>query len=221
MSVIVGSARCLRRARRAEAGAPAHPVLDERAGSLGRPVLCEVGARRRRRDGQVSPARRHGDLRQPRADGPAILDGRAADRRPGQLRLHRQRSAGPDALHRVPPDQGRRLRSADGRHELSTPSISATTTSGKEREPMGAGRRGSPTCWSTARAASPGWRQGWPPASRRTTWARWSTPGLAARIDRRSRLITASKRWKPRSCRGRTFRPTARSSAAAARARRC
>ena len=34
-------------------------------------------------------------------------------------------------------------------------------------------RRASPTCWSTARAASP-WA--WPPTWRRTIWARSSTP---------------------------------------------
>ncbi len=40
--------------------------------------------------------------------------GADADRRPGQLRLGRRRSAGADALHRVPADQGRR--GDDGGH---------------------------------------------------------------------------------------------------------
>ena len=60
----------------------------------------QVGPHRRRRDGQVSPARRPGDLRRPGAHGAGLLDAPAADRRAGQFRLGRRRSAGGDALHR-------------------------------------------------------------------------------------------------------------------------
>ena len=42
-----------------------------------------------------------------------FLDAPAADRRPGQFRLDRQRSAGGDALHRSAPGQGRRCALAD------------------------------------------------------------------------------------------------------------
>jgi DNA gyrase subunit A len=48
------------------------------------------------------------------------------------------------------------------------PSISPTTTTGRGRNPRFC-PRASPTCWSTARAAS---RSAWRPTFRRTTWAR-------------------------------------------------
>ena len=66
--------------------------------------------RRRRRDGQVPPARRHGDLRRPGPDGAAVHDAPAAGRRPRQLRLARRRP-GCLALHRGPAGLGR---DADG-----------------------------------------------------------------------------------------------------------
>ena len=108
--------------------------LDERAGPHARPRLREVRPRGRRRDGQVPPARRPGDLRHPGAHGPAVLDGPAADRRPGQLRLGRQRSAGRHALHRVPPDQGGRWRILA---DLDTDTVDFKDNyDGKEREPV-------------------------------------------------------------------------------------
>ena len=58
--------------------------------------------RRRRRDGQLPPARRRVDLRHARAHGAAVLAALPARRRPGQLRLARRRPRGGDALHRVP-----------------------------------------------------------------------------------------------------------------------
>ena len=57
-------------------------------------------ARRRRRDRQVPSARRPVDLRRAGAHGAGLLHARAADRRAGQFRLDRRRSAGGDALHR-------------------------------------------------------------------------------------------------------------------------
>ncbi len=71
-----------------------------------RPVQ-EVGLDRRRRDGALPPARRPGDLRHARPDGAAVLAALPARRRPGQLRLARRRSAGRDALHRVPAHEAR------------------------------------------------------------------------------------------------------------------
>jgi hypothetical protein len=49
-----------------------------------------------------------------------------------------------------------------------TRSISRTITTARSRNPRSC-PRASPTCWSTARAAS---RSAWPRTSRRTTWAR-------------------------------------------------
>ena len=93
------AARC---ARRPQAGASAHSPLDERAGPYARQEIRQIGARRRRRDGQISPARRPGDLRRAGAHGAGLLHAPDADRRAGQFRLGRRRSAGGDALHRVP-----------------------------------------------------------------------------------------------------------------------
>ena len=58
---------------------------------------------RRRRDGQVPPARRLGDLRHARAHGAGLLHALRARRRPGQLRLDRRRPRGRHALHRGAP----------------------------------------------------------------------------------------------------------------------
>ena len=97
---VAGVARC---ARRPQAGAPAHSPLDERAGPYARQEIRQIGARGRRRDGQISPARRPGDLRRAGAHGAGLLHAPDADRRAGQFRLGRRRSAGGDALHRMPP----------------------------------------------------------------------------------------------------------------------
>ena len=84
-------ARAARRARRAQAGAPPHPLFDARAGPHARQEIRQIGARGRRRDGQVPPARRHRDLRRAGAHGAGFLHAPDADRRPGQLRLGRRR----------------------------------------------------------------------------------------------------------------------------------
>ena len=65
-----------------------------------RPALQQVVAHRRRHDGQVPSARRSRDLRRARPHGAGLLDARAADRRAGQFRLGRRRSARGLALHR-------------------------------------------------------------------------------------------------------------------------
>ena len=66
------------RARRPQARAAAHPVHDvpRPAADLRRPAE-EVRPHRRRRDGQVPPARRRGHLRGPGPHGPAVGDARA------------------------------------------------------------------------------------------------------------------------------------------------
>ena len=59
--------RAARRARRAQAGAPPGALRDVRRRLPARPRLLQVRPRRRRRHGQVPPARRHRDLRHPGA----------------------------------------------------------------------------------------------------------------------------------------------------------
>ena len=93
MSVIVAPGAA-RRARRPEAGPPPHPLRLPGRRLRRRPALSQVGQDRRRRDGQLPPARRQRDLRRARADDPGLVDARAADRRPGQFRLDGPRSAG-------------------------------------------------------------------------------------------------------------------------------
>ena len=113
MSVIVSRALA-RRARRPQAGAAAHPLRHARRRLRFRPAAPQVGADRRRRDGQVPSARRFGDLRRAGPHGAGLQHAPAADRRAGQFRLDGRRSAGGDALHRIQARQGRRR--AAGRH---------------------------------------------------------------------------------------------------------
>ena len=61
-------------------------------------AVREVRPHRRRRDGQVPPARRQRDLRRAGAPGAGLLDAQHARRRPGQLRLDRRGSGSCDAL---------------------------------------------------------------------------------------------------------------------------
>ena len=96
-------ARAARRARRPEAGAPARPLRDARGRPAAEPAVQEVGLDGRRRDGELPPARRLGDLRHARADGAAVLAALPARRRAGQLRLDRRRPGRGDALHRGAP----------------------------------------------------------------------------------------------------------------------
>ncbi len=63
----------------------------------------QVRERRGRRDGQLPPPRRLGDLRHARPHGPELRHALPADRPAGQLRLDRQRLAGGHALHGGPP----------------------------------------------------------------------------------------------------------------------
>ena len=102
MSVIV-SPRAARCARRPEARAPAHPLRHAASGARLEQEAHEVVQGRGRHDGRLPPPRQPGDLRRARAHGAGLLHARAADRRPGQLRLRRRRSAGRRALHRGAP----------------------------------------------------------------------------------------------------------------------
>ena len=75
------------RARRAQAGAPAHPLRHAApAAGTGRRVQ-EVRQDRRRRHGHVPPPRRPGDLRRPGAARPGFFLALSAGRRAGQLRF--------------------------------------------------------------------------------------------------------------------------------------
>ena len=127
-------ARAAGRARRAQARAPAHPLFDARAGPHARQEIRQVGARGRRRDGQIPPARRQRDLRRAGAHGAGFLHAPDADRRAGQLRLGRRRCAGGDALHRMPARPSRRCRCSPT--STRTPSISRPNYDGNEREPV-------------------------------------------------------------------------------------
>ena len=89
------------RPRRAEAVAAPDPLGDARRQPPARPPVREVRARRRRRDGELPPARRHRDLRRARPHGPVVLAHRPADRQARQLRLAR-RPAGRLPVHGVP-----------------------------------------------------------------------------------------------------------------------
>ncbi len=82
--------------------------------------------------GQAAPARRHGDLRRPRAPRPGLHDARAARRRARQLRLARRRP-GRRAVHRGPP-ASRRPRD-DRLRSTRTSSTSCPTTTTSSRSP--------------------------------------------------------------------------------------
>ena len=103
---------------------------------------------RRRRDGQLPPARRLGDLRHARAHGAGLLDALPARRRPGQLRLDRRRPRGGHALHRGAADAHRDGDAARPRqgHGRLRPQLRRRPTRSRR-----CCRRASRTCWSTAR----------------------------------------------------------------------
>ena len=82
------------RARRAEAGAPPHPLRHARPAARPERRLPQVRQDRRRGDGQLPPARRPGDLRRAGAARAGLQRPLPAGRRPGQLRQHRRRQPG-------------------------------------------------------------------------------------------------------------------------------
>ena len=108
----------------------------------------QVRARRRRRDGQVPPARRLRDLRHARPARAAVLDALPAHRRPGQLRQHRRLSRRARCATRSA--GSRASRPSCCATSTPTPSTSSrTTTSRAASRPCF--RRASRTCSSTAR----------------------------------------------------------------------
>ena len=141
-------ARAARRARRPEARASAHPLRHAAAGARLEQEAHEVVQGRGRHDGRLPPARQPRHLRRARAHGAGVLHARAADRRPGQLRLGRRRSARGRALHRsaavedraVP---ARRSRQGHGRlqAELRRPAAGAVGAAGEVPQPAGQRRR--------------------------------------------------------------------------------
>ena len=94
------------RARRAEAGASAHPLRDARAPARSERRVPQMRQDRRRGDGQLSPARRQLDLRRAGPAGAGLQRPLPAGRRAGQLRQHRRRQPGGAALHRGAADRG-------------------------------------------------------------------------------------------------------------------
>ena len=138
----------------------------------------QVREGRRRRDGELPPARRHGHLRHARPHGAAVLAALSARRRLRQLRLARRRRGRRHAVHGVPPGAHRR-RDAGGDRSGHGRRSGPTTTA--RRPSRSCCRRGCRTCSSTAPPASP---SAWPPASRRTTSARSARRSLQAARQR-------------------------------------
>ena len=161
--------RAAGRARRPQAGAPPGAVRDVRRRLPAGPAVLQVQPRRRRRHGQVPPARRHRDLRRPGAPRPGLVAALPAGRRARATSAPRattrpRRRGTPSARWRRSPWRwcGTSTR---------TPSTSATTTTAARRSPSSC-PPGSRTCWSTAAPASP---SAWRRTSRRTTCARSPT----------------------------------------------
>ncbi len=144
--------------RRPETGTAAHHLRHERAGPECRGQAEEVRAYRRRRDRQVPPAWRQRLLRGAGADGAAVLLPLPADRRPGQLRLHRRPEVvRGDALHRIQADPDRRgaarrtrpghgglvaeLRRHHGRADLDAGAAAAPAAQRHHRHRRGHGHR--------------------------------------------------------------------------------
>ena len=127
----------------------------------------QVRQHRRRRHGQLPPARRRGRLRCPGAPGPGLGDARAAGGRPGQLRLGGRRPARRLPLHRGQAD--RRRRSPAWRSCASAPWHMRPNYDEHAARSRSSCRPSFPTCSSTAPPASP---SAWPRTFRRTTSAR-------------------------------------------------
>ena len=159
-------------------------------------------ARRRRRARQVPPARRHRGLRRARAHGAGLLAALPADRRAGQLRLGRRRSAGGHALHRSA--AWRASPASCSPTSTRRRSTSCPTTTTREQEPLVLPSQVPATCSSTARPASP---SAWRRTSRRTTCARSSTPPSRSSTTRDDH----ARRSDAAHARARTSRPAASS----------
>ena len=162
-------ARVARCARRAQAGASAHPLRDARPRPGPRQAVQEVGAHRRRGAGQVPPAWRRSRVRGDGAHGPGFQPALPAGGRPGQLRLDRRRQRRGDALYRGAAGQDRR-RDAGGHREGY-----GRVDRQLRRHAQGADRpaRRAPQPARERRQRHRG--RAWRPTSRPTTWARCAT----------------------------------------------
>ncbi len=168
---------------RPEAGAAADRLRDVRAGALGQRQAQEVGAHGGRRDRQVPSARRLACYEAMVLMAQPFSHALSAGRRPGELGLAgRSEVVRGHALHRGAADAVRADRCSPSWSRARSTGGRTSTARSKSRSCC---RRGCRTCCSTAPPASP---SAWPPTSRRTTCARWS-----------SACIRAARR--PRSCR--------------------
>ena len=151
----------------------------------------QVRQDRRRHLRRLPPARRGDRLPDARPPGAGLGPALPADRRAGQLRLHRRRPARRHALHRGPHD--RASRRSCWPTWTSTPSTSSpTTTTGCRSRPSC--RASSPTCSSTARPASP---SAWRATCCRTTCARSATRSSTC-IDKPDVHARRAARDRPR-----------------------
>ncbi len=107
-----------RRARRAQARAPAHPLRHAHPQARSGLGVQEMRQDRRRRDGLVPSPRRPGDLRGAGAPGAGFFLALSADRGAGQLRQHRRRQRRRLPLHRSAHDR-RRAPAVGGRRRGS------------------------------------------------------------------------------------------------------
>ena len=106
LSTIMGRALA-GRARRAEAGASAHPLRHAYPEARSGRGVQEMREDRRRRDGLVPSARRPGDLRGAGAARAGFLLALSAGRRAGQFRQYRRRQRRRLSLHRSADDRFR------------------------------------------------------------------------------------------------------------------
>ena len=131
---------------------------------------AKCAAHRRRRAGQVPPPRRHGRLRRAGAHGPGLLlryplvDGQ------GNFGNQDGYSRRRHALHRVPAVAARHRDAA--RHRRGHRRLHAHLRRPPPRADRAAGAVPEPARQRLHRASPSAWR----PTSRRTTWARRSTP---------------------------------------------
>ena len=94
-------------ARRAQAGASAHPLFDARERARAGQAYAN-GRASSATSSEISSAWRPVDLRRAGAHGAGFLDAHAADRRPGQFRFGRRRSARSHRYTEVRLEQRRR-----------------------------------------------------------------------------------------------------------------
>ena len=162
--------RAARRARRAEAGAPAHPLRHEHPAAGPRLAVQEERQDRRRRDGLVPSAWRPGDLRRAGAPRAGFLVALSARGRAGELRQHRRRFGRRLPLHRSAHD--RRRAPAAGGHRRGFDRLPRELF----RRPEGAHRPSRRLPEPAGQRRAPASRSAWRRRSRRTTSPNSATP---------------------------------------------